>query len=69
MNNIKKNAIRQLKGLRESKNLTQKEIASKLNIDRSTYAYWESAKTEPSIKHLIKLSKIYNVTIDYLIGN
>ena len=69
MNNIKENVSQQLRKLREAKKLTQKEIAEKLNIDRSTYAYWESAKTEPSIKHLVKLSKIYNVTIDYIIGN
>ena len=69
MNNIKENISQQLRKLRESKNLTQKEVASKLNVDRSTYSYWENAKTEPSIKHLIKLSKIYNVTIDYIIGN
>ena len=69
MNNIKENVSQQLRKLREAKKLTQKEIAEKLNIDRSTYAYWEGAKTEPSIKHLVKLSKIYNVTIDYIIGN
>ena len=69
MNNIKENVSQQLRKLREAKKLTQKEIAEKLNIDRSTYAYWESAKTEPSIKHLVKPSKIYNVTIDYIIGN
>ena len=69
MNNIKENVSHQLRKLRKTKKLTQKEIASKLNIDRSTYSYWENAKTEPSIKYLIKLSKIYDVTIDDIIGN
>ena len=32
-----------------------------MNIDRSTYAYYESGKTTPDINTIIKLSKIFNV--------
>ncbi len=50
-----------LKKLRKNSGYTQQQIAEALNIDRSTYAYYESGKTTPDINTIIKLSKIFNV--------
>lgn len=58
-----------LRMLRKMEGLTQEDIALILNINRSTYSYWESGKTKPSINKLIQISKLYNVTIDYIVGN
>ncbi|NLA72576.1 MAG: helix-turn-helix transcriptional regulator [Clostridiales bacterium] len=58
-----------LRFLRKSARLSQSQIASLLEIDRSTYSYYETDKTLPSINLLIKISKIYSITIDELIGN
>ena len=46
---------------------TQKNIADALNIDRSTYAYYERGTTEPDLKALVKIAKILGVTTSHLI--
>lgn len=58
-NNIKK--------LREEMGSTQKQLADYLNVTRSTYSYYESGKNFPSIQSLIKLSKIFGVSCDYIL--
>ncbi len=44
--------------LRQSKNITQKELASKLYVTDKTISSWESNRTEPSLEMIIKLSEI-----------
>lgn len=50
-----------LKYYRESSDLSQQQVAQALNIDRSTYTYYETAKTLPNAKTIIKLARILNV--------
>lgn len=50
-----------LKYYRESCELSQQQIANALNVDRSTYTYYETGKTTPSASTLLKLAKILNV--------
>lgn len=57
-----------MRGLREDNDLRQWEIAEILQIDRSTYAHYESGKTEPDCESLVKLAKFYDVSLDYLFG-
>ena len=57
-----------LKSLRKNAKLTQEQIAGMLGIDRSTYAYYETNKTSPSIPYLIIISKLYCLTVDELLG-
>lgn len=57
-----------LRQLREQHNWKQEEIARVLGIKRSTYTYYETGKTEPSLSRLLLLSKIYNVSLDTLVG-
>ena len=40
-----------------------------LNIDRSTYAYYETGKTRPDVTSLMLLAKIYGVSLDELLGD
>lgn len=54
---------------RKANKLTQQQIAEVLDIKRSTYAYYENGKHLPSIGILSKLSRIYNISIDCLLGN
>ena len=56
-----------LKIFRKKCGFTQKVIADSLNIDRSTYTYYETGESSPTIETLCKLSKIFNVTIDDLV--
>lgn len=55
--------------LRTEKNLSQRDIAKILNISQATYNNWENSNTQPSIEQLIVLSKFFDVSVDYLIGN
>ncbi len=50
-----------LKRLRENSGYTQQQVADALNLERSTYTYYETGKTTPDINTIIKLSKIFNV--------
>lgn len=58
-----------LKQLRNNKGLSQKELTDRLNLNRSTYARYETSSTQPDFQTLIKLAKFYNVSIDFLLGN
>ncbi|EGT0000695.1 helix-turn-helix domain-containing protein [Clostridium perfringens] len=57
-----------LQVFRENNNMTQSELAKKLNISRATLSYYENAKTEPPIYTLIKISQVLNCSIDSLLG-
>lgn len=57
-----------LKRVRLEHNLKQKDISEAIGIDRSTYSFYETGKTNPPVETLCALAKIYNVTIGYLIG-
>lgn len=55
--------------LRELYGYTQGQIAKVLNIDRSTYSYYEIGKTTPGLSALITLCRIFQVTSDQLVGD
>jgi transcriptional regulator with XRE-family HTH domain len=57
-----------LKESRKNKKLTQSEVAKKLEIATSTYSNYEQGTRFPDKETLIKLSKFYEVSIDYLLG-
>lgn len=57
----------QLRSIRKTCNLTQQQVADELEIDRSTYAYYETGKTTPSIFTLMKLAQLYQVSIDNIL--
>ena len=57
-----------LRMVRNEHNFKQKEIANAIGLDRSTYSFYETGRTNPTIETLCTLAKIYNVTIGYLIG-
>lgn len=56
-----------IKALRQKFNLTQKELADKLEIKPSTIGMYEQNRREPSYDLLQKISLIFNVSTDYLI--
>ena len=57
-----------LKAIRKERNLTQWQVAERLGVVESCYANWEQGRTEPDISTLRKLSLIFGVSIDYLLG-
>lgn len=58
-----------LKQLRKEAKLTQKQLAKKMNTSQPSYQNWEKGTRNPSKENLEKLSKIFNVSVDYLLGN
>lgn len=60
---------RNFKVARLLRNLKITEVAAILDVAQSTISSWESGRLFPSPENLIKLSKLYGVSIDYLIGN
>lgn len=57
-----------LRNLRESRKLTQANMASILEIERSTYTKYESGKSKPDSIMLNKIADYFDVSIDYLLG-
>lgn len=60
---------RNFKEARLLRNLKVTEVAAILDVAQSTISSWESGRLFPTPENLIKLSKLYGVSIDYLIGN
>ncbi|MFP7176853.1 helix-turn-helix domain-containing protein [Priestia filamentosa] len=59
-----------LKILREVRNISREDLAQKMNVSRQAVYKWETNKGYPDIENLIKLSELYNTTLDELIkGN
>jgi len=60
--------MNRIRELRKQMNMTQKELANHLQIADSTLSYWEMGKYEPDKEALMKLSRFFNVPIDYILG-
>ena len=56
-----------IKYLRESNNITQTELAKKLNVTRSGVNAWEMGITVPSTQYVVLLAKYFSVSADYLL--
>lgn len=57
-----------LKQERKKANLTQNEVAQILKISQSTYAGYETGKSEPNIEIITKIADVFKTSIDYLTG-
>ncbi|MGM0303559.1 hypothetical protein IGI66_003224 [Enterococcus sp. AZ048] len=57
-----------LKELRIAHGYTQAELATILNVSRSTISSWEINRTYPDLSMLVSLSQLYNITVDQLIN-
>ncbi len=55
--------------LRKKNDLTQDELAEKLFVTRQAVSRWELGETTPNIETLKMLSKLYNVSINTLLGS
>lgn len=57
-----------LKELRIEKGFSQLEIANVLNMSKMAISHWEKGNSEPSIEQLKILARMFDVSVDYLIG-
>ena len=58
-----------LKEARKNAGLTQNELAEKLSVSRQAVTKWELGKGIPDIDNLRTISKVLNVSIDFLLDN
>ena len=59
---------KRLKELREERNLTQKQLSEKLNLNSVTYLHYEKSQREPPLTVLADMEKFFDVSVDYLLG-
>ena len=57
-----------LKELRRIENLTQQQLADKLNISRVNYTRYETDAVRPDYETLIAIADFYNISLDELFG-
>ena len=57
----------QLQKLREEQKMSEEEVAEQLSVSVQHIHKWENNKSYPDIQHLLKLSDIYETTIDEFI--
>lgn len=62
------NMGKKLKSLRIEKKLTQKQVADRIGLAISAVSSYESGTRYPSYDVLVKLSRIFRVSTDYLLG-
>lgn len=60
--------MKNLKMLRNKKNVTQQELADKLGIDRTSIGKWERHGVLPNKDVLFQIADFFSVSIDYLLG-
>lgn len=53
--------------LRKLSGMTQEQLAEKLNVSRQTISKWESGVTSPDLESVVKVSKIFHVSLDGLL--
>lgn len=56
-----------IQDLRKKKDLTQEQLAKKIDVSKKTISKWENDETYPDIEHLKKLCKIFKVDIENLV--
>ncbi|HAQ41386.1 MAG TPA: XRE family transcriptional regulator [Clostridiales bacterium] len=56
-----------LQKLRKDQRMSQEELASKITVSRQAVSKWELNETMPDIDNIIQLSKIFGISIDYLL--
>lgn len=53
--------------LRKANDLTQEQLAEKLDVSRQSVSKWESGQASPELEKIIAMSAIFDVTTDYLL--
>lgn len=69
MDNVKSNVAKNITELRILNNMTQMELAEKLNYSDKTISKWERGDSSPDISVLVEIADLFGVTLDYLVGS
>lgn len=60
--------MNKIKGMRKKENMTQAELAHRIGVAQPTVAGWEANKRCPRPDMLVKLAKLFDCTVDDLLG-
>lgn len=55
--------------LRRKEGLSQEQLGYKVNVSRQTVSKWELGETTPELEKLLEISKVFDISIDDLVGN
>lgn len=61
--------MNRIKELRQEKDILQSDLAKRLKVGQATISNWETGRYEPDQDALREMSKIFDVSIDYILGN
>lgn len=67
MEDIKSIVAKNISELRQANNMTQLELAEKLNYSDKTVSKWERADSSPDVSVLVEIADLFGVTLDYLV--
>lgn len=67
INERKELTAKMLKELRKDNNYSQKEVAALIQTKPTTYANYESGRSEPPLEYLVRLSYLYKKPIDFIL--
>ena len=59
---------KRIRELRQDRDLSQKQVAEILNMSQTGYSKYETGENDVPTAILIKLSRYYNTSIDYILG-
>ena len=55
--------------LRKAHGWSQEDFAEKLNVSRQANSHWENGTALPDAQNVLQISKLFNVTTDYLLND
>ena len=55
--------------LRKQSGMSQEDAADKLNISRQAFSRWENGTAQPAANNIVEISKLFEVTTDYLLND
>ena len=61
------NLSERLAAARKERNMTQREVAERLNVSFQAVSLWERGETSPDIDKLVEIASLYQVTTDWLL--
>ena len=65
---VKDKIADRIKMLRDKHNMTQSELAKRLEITRASVNAWEMGVSCPTVQYVIAMADLFNVSTDYLLG-
>lgn len=60
--------MNRIREAREGKGLSQKQVALEVGVKSPSVSNWESGKTTPTPENYIAMARLFNVSVDYLMG-